>query len=123
MSSKTDIITYESNSEKQLREDFFNLYKSSPIPERQILSNLGLFINSKNLSRILFMDYLYRKIIDVQGVIMEFGVRWGQNMSLFSALRGIYEPFNRHRKIIGFDTFEGFPNIHDKDGQLVKTTS
>ena len=117
MSSKTDIITYESNSEKQLREDFFNLYKSSPIPERQILSNLGLFINSKNLSRILFMDYLYRKIIDVQGVIMEFGVRWGQNMSLFSALRGIYEPFNRHRKIIGFDTFEGFPNIHDKDGQ------
>ena len=33
----------------------------------------------------------------------------GQNASFFSALRGIYEPFNRHRKIIAFDTFEGFP--------------
>jgi hypothetical protein len=34
----------------------------------------------------------------------------------FSALRGIYEPFNRHRKIIGFDTFAGFPKIDSKDG-------
>lgn len=32
------------------------------------------------------------------------------------ALRGIYEPFNRHRKIIGFDTFEGFEEISEKDG-------
>ena len=48
---------------------------------------------------------------------MEFGVRWGQNLSIFSALRGIYEPFNRHRKIIGFDTFKGFPSIHSKDGK------
>ena len=34
----------------------------------------------------------------------------------FSSLRGIYEPFNRHRKIIGFDTFKGFPSIDKKDG-------
>ena len=79
--------------------------------------NLGLFLDSKSLSRILFMDYLYKKNIDLQGVVMEFGVRWGQNCSLFSALRGIYEPFNRHRKIIGFDTFTGFPSVSKKDGK------
>ena len=28
----------------------------------------------------------------------------------------MYEPFNRHRKIVAFDTFEGFPSIHEKDG-------
>ena len=48
---------------------------------------------------------------------MEFGVRWGQTLSLMSALRGILEPFNRHRKIIGFDTFEGFKGISAKDGR------
>ena len=48
---------------------------------------------------------------------MEFGTRWGQNLSILSALRGIYEPFNRHRKIIGFDIFKGFPSIHVKDGK------
>ena len=31
-------------------------------------------------------------------------------------MRGIYEPYNYGRKIIGFDTFEGFVNINEKDG-------
>ena len=62
------------------------------------------------------MDHLYKQIIDVMGVVMEFGTRWGPNISQFSALRGIYEPFNRHRKIIGFDTFKGFTKIDEQDG-------
>ena len=32
------------------------------------------------------------------------------------ALRGIYEPYNRLRKIIGFDTFSGFTETHKNDG-------
>ena len=112
-----DIKTYESENEKQLREEFYNLFKACPIPPDQQLSNLGLFLNSKQLSRILFMNHLYQQIVDVQGVVFEFGTRWGQNISLFSALRGIYEPFNRHRKLVAFDTFSGFPEIHDKDGR------
>jgi hypothetical protein len=51
---------------------------------------------------------------------MEFGVRWGQNLALMHALRGIYEPFNYNRKIIGFDTFGGFPSVDAKDGERVK---
>ena len=92
------------------------LLESSPIPKEQILPNLGLFLESKNLARLLFLDHVYQRIIDVQGVIMEFGTRWGQNLGVLSALRGIYEPFNRHRKIIGFDTFSGFPSVSQQDG-------
>jgi hypothetical protein len=73
------------------------------------MNNLGLFINSKNMARILFMHHIYQQIVNIHGVVMDFGTRWGQNMALFQAFRGIYEPFNRHRKIIGFDTFKGFP--------------
>lgn len=65
------------------------------------------------------MDHLYRQIVDVPGIIVEFGMRWGQNTALFAALRGIYDPFNRHRKILGFDTFKGFPAISEKDGSSV----
>ena len=110
-------ITYESTDESSIREQVIETFKQCPIPETEILSNLGLFLNSKNLSRILFMNHLYQQIIDVQGIIIEFGVRWGQNPSLFAALRGIYEPFNRHRKIVGFDTFKGFPAVTEKDGK------
>ena len=117
MNKKLKIKSSESINELNLRDNFYDLYKKNPIPREQVLSNLGLFLNSKNLSRILFFDHLYKLNLDTQGVVMEFGVRWGQNLSIFSALRGIYEPFNRHRKIIGFDTFKGFPSIHIKDGK------
>ena len=100
---------YPSEKEDVIRKEFVMHFRNCPIPDDEILQNLGLFLNSKNLSRILFLDYIYRQIIDKPGIIIEFGTRWGQNLSLFSALRGIYEPFYRHRKIVGFDTFTGFP--------------
>lgn len=102
---------YRSEAEEKIRSQFVNHYKNCPIPDDDILQNLGLFLNSKNLSRILFMDHIYRQIIDVHGNVFEFGTRWGQNVSLFAALRGIYDPFNRFRKIVGFDTFTGFPSL------------
>lgn len=104
--------------EAQARNQLINLLQYAPLPEHQVLPNLGMFLNSKTLSRILYLQYLYQKIVDIQGVILDFGTRWGQNMCVFTALRGIYEPFNRYRKIVGFDTFAGFPEggISEKDG-------
>lgn len=113
----TGIQTWASDQETKKRQAMVEKLQNSTIPADQLLSNIGLFIESKNLSRILFMDHIYKQIVDVQGCVVEFGSRWGQNLALFAALRGIYEPFNRHRKIIGFDTFEGFPSLDEKDGK------
>lgn len=115
-----DAIVLSSSSEMDMQRHFSKCLQSAPIPGDELLANLGLFLTSKNFSRLLFFYEIYKKIIDKHGVIMEFGVRWGQNLSLMSALRGIFEPFNRHRKIIGFDTFEGFKGISDKDGSKCK---
>ncbi len=119
-SSKPDdkyaIKTYSSSTETEARLELAEHFMDSPIPKDQILSNMGLFLNSKALSRLLFMNHMYEQIVDVMGVVMEFGTRWGPNLGQFVALRGIYEPFNRHRKIIGFDTFAGFPKIDAEDG-------
>lgn len=89
--------------------------RSSSIPDSELMDNLGLFLRRQNLARLLFMDQIYKMILDVHGVVMEFGVRWGQNISLFQNLRAIYEPFNYNRKIIGFDTFDGFPGVSSED--------
>ncbi|MDD2850943.1 MAG: hypothetical protein PHY09_03470 [Desulfuromonadaceae bacterium] len=109
-------ITFNSDAEKNVRQSLLQHFKNCPIPDDELLSNLGLFLNSKNLARILFMNHLYEQIIDIPGIIVEFGTRWGQNASLLAALRGIYDPFNRHRKLVAFDTFSGFPSVHAKDG-------
>ena len=62
------------------------------------------------------MHTLYLKALTTHGVMVEFGVRWGQNMVLLTTFRNIYEPYNLSRKIIGFDTFEGFPSVSAQDG-------
>jgi hypothetical protein len=115
-----DAIVLSSSSEKDAQERFVALLNSSPIPDDELLANLGVYLTSKNLSRLLFYYEIYQKILHTHGVIIEFGVRWGQTLSLMSALRGIFEPFNRHRKIVGFDTFEGFSGMCEKDGPKCK---
>lgn len=114
---KTGVKSYKSSDELNIQQEIINCFKECPIPQDQLMENLGLFLNSKNFSRMLFMHHIYQQIIDVPGVVFEFGTRWGNNLSLFSIFRSMYEPFNRHRKLIGFDTFEGFPSVHSKDGQ------
>jgi len=116
--SKRDItvLSHSRAEEISMRREFLSYFKNCPIPNDEILSNLGLFLNRQTLSRIIFMHELYKKIIDIHGIIIEFGVRWGQNLSLFSSFRGMYEPFNYNRKIVGFDTFCGFPEVSDENG-------
>ena len=118
MNAETDptLLTFGQEDEKGRRSQVVDLLRNCPIPEGELLMNLGLFLTPQTLSRILFMDFLYKQILPVQGVVLEFGCRWGQNLNLFSALRGIYEPFNRLRKVVGFDTFEGLTATGDKDG-------
>ncbi|MES2513953.1 MAG: crotonobetainyl-CoA--carnitine CoA-transferase [Bacteroidota bacterium] len=116
MSDKIEVKTIASNQEIVNREGLTNLYKSSPIPENEKVTNSALFVKRQELSKILFLNHIYQKIVDTHGIVIEFGVRWGQNLVTLTNLRGIYEPFNYGRKIVGFDTFEGFVNVDKLDG-------
>lgn len=81
----------------------------------------NLFLKRVSLSRILYFNQLYLNVLNVPGVICEFGVQWGASLALLANLRSIYEPFNYSRKIVGFDTFSGFLDVDPKDGgEVVK---
>jgi hypothetical protein len=107
--------THSSDAELDVRARFHRLYKESPIPDSEQLAQVGLFTSRQVLARTLFFDQMYREIIDVPGVVMEFGTRWGRDLCTFASLRGMYEPYNYTRRILGFDTFEGFPSTHSED--------
>lgn len=96
-------------------DKFRQLIFECPIPNEERTSNLSLFIRRQQMSRIIFFYELYQKILNVHGSILEFGVRWGQDLALLLSFRGMLEPFNYTRKIVGFDTFSGFPNLSSKD--------
>ena len=109
---------YKQSTDEEIKENkkIIDILNTSKVPESEKLQNLGLFLNRQLLTRILTLNELYKKIINVQGYILEFGVKYGQNIALFEVLRGIYEPYNYNRKIYGFDTFEGFPSVSKSDG-------
>lgn len=112
----TKLKTIASENEQDNRSELTNLYLNSPVFKDEKIANNALFIKRQELSKILFLNEIYSKLINTHGVIMELGVRWGQNLVTLNNLRGIYEPFNHSRKIIGFDTFEGFPSVSIQDG-------
>src|SRR5262249_47400432 len=79
-------------------------------------SHLLVTLKRQTLSRVLYWDQLYRRLLGKPGVICEFGVQWGATLAQLINLRGIYEPYNISRLIFGFDTFSGFVSVDQKDG-------
>lgn len=99
------------STEQQLSDYFFQ----SSIPKDELLENSFLFMTTQHIKRTLFFYEIYKKIVNVPGVVMHFGCRWGRHIALFDSLRTIFEPFNYGRKIIGFETFSGFPDQFDNE--------
>lgn len=104
-----------SDSQKSNRERLYNLYKNSPLPMDEMLINTGLYTRSSALSKFFFLGEIYEKIINIPGNIMVFGTWWGQDVVLLHNLRAIFEPYNFTRKVIGFDTFTGYPDLSKND--------
>jgi hypothetical protein len=111
------ILSHMSKEEIDDIVKFAELIKKCPIPEHELLDNIGLFLTSKNFSRILFFYEIYKRVVTLHGCIAEFGTRWGQNVSVLASLRGIFEPFNRYRKIFAFDTFEGLKGTSPEENE------
>jgi len=110
-------VNRSSGGELDIRKELLDLFKNTPIPDDEIQFNLGLFLSRQSMARFLWMHEIFLKVLNTPGVVMEFGVRWGQNLALFSLFRAIYEPYNYTRKVVGFDTFEGFAGTSEKDGK------
>ena len=98
------------NQQLEKRKFIQNCLTDTIMPPEHKINNLGLFLKTGSLSHILFCNEAYEMIKEKPGVIMEFGVWYGNNQILFENLRAIHEPFNKLRKIVGFDTFDGYPD-------------
>jgi hypothetical protein len=90
------------------------LFKDRQMDDDQLLANAGLYLRSSAIAKLLFLSELYELILPVPGIIMELGCWYGQNLSVFENLRAINEPFNQNRRIIGFDTFDGYKSLTEK---------
>ena len=65
-------FTHESTEEINAKEARYHYFQECPIYPDELISNLGIFLNAKELARILFLDNLYKQILEIPGVIMVF---------------------------------------------------
>ncbi len=109
------IETTANSSQLQARERLVALFERSPIPLPERLFNIGMYTRSSVLVKYLVLNDIYQRIKNIPGHLMEFGTWWGQNLVLLENLRAIHEPFNKQRVIVGFDTFDGYTELSEKD--------
>jgi hypothetical protein len=109
------ILPHEAEHEAGVRRDLAALLATTPIPQPELAHHLPLYLYGKTLRDVLAMDLLYQRARDVPGTIFEFGVHHGRHLATFTTLRAHHEPYNPHRRIVGFDTFAGFPDAGGND--------
>lgn len=79
------------------------------------LANFSKYVRRQNLARFLVQTEIFKLTLPVKGSIVECGVHHGGGVMTWAKLSTTLEPYNYHRKIIGFDTFEGFPHVSPID--------
>lgn len=98
---------------------FFTISKASTADK---LKNFSKYVRRQDIARFMVYHELFKKQIGIKGSVVECGVHQGGAIMIWAKISSILEPYNYHRKIIGFDTFKGFPKVSkiDKNNKIVK---
>jgi Macrocin-O-methyltransferase (TylF) len=66
------------------------------------------FVPVAEIGRFLAKSRIFDRVLAVPGSVVECGVFSGGGLMTWATLSAILEPLNHVRRVIGFDTFEGF---------------
>lgn len=91
------------------------LFDENPNPWESKIENFPKYVRRQNLTRFLVLYEIFKRVLNVKGSIVECGVNHGFGVMTWAKLSAILEPVNLTRRVYGFDTFEGFPAVHEKD--------
>jgi len=92
--------------------------KISEVSSLEVVDSPMLFLNRRIFADLLARQELFNLVLKVPGDIFECGVYRGNGLMAFHALSQVLEPYNVHRKFVGFDTFTGFPKGTEHDPEL-----
>lgn len=86
------------------------------------IENFPKYLSRQMTARYMALYECFKLAYEVQGDIIECGVNWGGALMLFAQLSAVMEPVNLQRRVVGFDTFSGFPGLDDKDRKATLPT-
>jgi len=79
------------------------------------VSDFALHTPINAIQRFLARYELMKLIQDIPGAVIELGVCSGNGLMSLIHCHNVLQPTYRYREFYGFDTFEGFPSVHEND--------
>ncbi|MBI4843583.1 MAG: class I SAM-dependent methyltransferase [Nitrospirae bacterium] len=101
--------------ERSFIDDLEKGYSESGLTDIEKLMNFSMYVPRQDIATFIYKYELFKRVVNVHGSIVECGVAFGGGLMAFAQFSAIFEEVNYTRKIIGFDTFAGFPHLSSKD--------
>jgi hypothetical protein len=104
-----------SDSERRFAQALEAFIAGSHFSRVEMMSNFPLYTPRQTIANFLIRYEIFKRVLNVHGSVVECGVLFGGGLMSFAQFSAILEPTNHQRRIVGFDTFEGFPPLSEKD--------
>lgn len=101
--------------ENDVFNNLYTAFENSSLSLALKLQAFPSFVRRQDMAYLFAKNEIFKQIINVNGSIVECGVFVGGGTTTWLHCSAIYEPYNHTRKIIAFDTFDGFPELDEKD--------
>jgi hypothetical protein len=106
---------FRTEAELQIGPNIARIFERNPDPVDIKLENFPKYVRRQHLKRFLALYEIFKLILPVKGSIVECGVFRGFGLMSWAKLSAMLEPENLIRRVYGFDTFSGFPNVAEQD--------
>jgi len=110
---------FRTSDEQKVGRNIEAIFDACPDASEIKLENFPKYVRRQHLKRFLAMYEIFKLVLPVKGSIIECGVYKGFGLMAWAKLSTMLEPENLTRRIYGFDTFSGFPNVSRKDSNPV----
>jgi hypothetical protein len=94
--------------------EYWNASKGTPVAK---LDAFTKYVSRQSITKLMARYEIFKQQLEVNGSIVEMGVHRGSSLMGWAHFSAILEPVNYLRKVIGFDTFEGFPSLSEQDSK------
>ena len=113
--TKKTTIIQRSEREQSYAERMERCIGASPYSNLDRLRNFSLYSPRQDVTNFLIRYEIFKRVLGIQGSIVECGVLRGGGLMAWAQFSSILEPTNHQRRIVGFDTFQGFPEVSKMD--------
>lgn len=114
---------FRRQSETEAVADYVKIFETSQDSTQNKLHNFMKYARRQDVTKMLARYEIFKKVLKVKGSVVECGVFRGAGLMSWALYSDMLEPVNLTRRIYGFDTFGGFPNVSVKDKNKVRNPS